>query len=56
MEEACTAAYREVTHVMKFSHPNIIRARDVFHQNDELCSVYEYADSGSMADLIFSCR
>jgi len=40
---------------MKLSHPNIIRARDVFQQDDEVCSVYEYADAGSMADLIGAC-
>jgi serine/threonine protein kinase len=42
--------------VFEVPHPNIIRARDHFTKNDEeeeqLYTVYEYADGGTLEDLI----
>ena len=46
----------EVQSLLRLSHPNIVRLREVFRQNSELYFVFEYADAGSLHALIQAHR
>jgi serine/threonine protein kinase len=47
-----TATYKEAKLLFGLGHPNIIRARDIITRKSDLGINYEFADAGSLEEMI----
>ena len=51
-EEQVEGAQQEARMLSKIVHPNIIRVRDFFESDREVCSVYDFIPDGNLSDII----